>query len=322
MRRTAIVLAQPTQSLEGLVDRARAYAVDSRAEATRRAYAADFAAFEAWSAQQEARVHDSPTPAKVAFYLTALADAGRRPSSIERALTGIAHGLRERGEPWQKAHPAIVAIMSGIRNQRRAPPAQKSALLDEELGALLRTLGTDLPDLRDRALLTIGFWGAYRRSELVSLQVEDITHVPREGLLATLRRSKTDQAGEGFSKGIPYTKDPAFCPVRALDAWLAAANITEGPIFHAIDQHGHVSPRALCDRSVALIVKRTAVRAGIEPAHLAGHSLRAGFATTAALADRGLDAIMRQTGHTCERVARGYIRNANVFKGNAAAGLR
>lgn len=319
----ALVLDQPPQPLELLVERARAYATDSRAKRTREAYAADFAAFEAWCAKQEAPLSAMPaTPATVAVYLAALADAGRKPSTIERALTGIAHAHRTRGEAWQKGHPLVAEVMTGIRHAKGTAPAQKAALLDDELGKLLAVLGADLAGLRDRALLTVGFWGAYRRSELVSLRVEDIARAPRDGLLATLRRSKTDQAAEGRAKGIPYTKDPAFCPVRSLDAWLSAAAITSGPIFRAVGHGGRIAPRALCDRSVALIVKRTAERAGLDPKDLAGHSLRAGFATSAAIAGRSLEAIMRQTDHTCVRVARQYIRHADAFRGNAAIGMR
>jgi site-specific recombinase XerD len=324
-RMPSMTLALPSPSdlapLEQLVERARGYAVDARAPATRRAYLHDWDAFAAWCA--ELGLEPLPAaPATVAVYLSALADAGRRPTSIERALSGIAHAHRTRGLVWQRAHPAITEVMGGIKRRHGMEPAQKAPVQDDELEQLLAALNAGtLADLRDRALLTMGWWGAFRRSELVALTCEDITRCT-DGLTVQLRRSKNDQEGHGQAKGVPYAREPKLCAVRALDAWLAGASITTGPLFRSVDQAGRVSDRALCDRSVADIVKRTAGRAGLDPARVAGHSLRAGFATTAAKAGRSLDAIMRQTLHRCPKVARRYVRLAEVFQGNAAVGLR
>ena len=307
--------------LEDLVDRARGYAADSRAPATRRAYLHDWDGFAAWCAEHGLETLPA-SPATVAVYLSALADAGRRPTSIERALSGIAHAHRTRGLVWQRAHPAITEVMGGIKRRHGMEPAQKAPVQDDELERLLAVLdaGT-LADLRDRALLTMGWWGAFRRSELVALTLDDLTR-SADGFTVRLRRSKNDQEGHGQAKGVPYARDAKLCPVRSLDAWLAAAAITTGPLFRGVDQRGIVSERALSDRAVALIVKRTAARAGLDPARVAGHSLRAGFATTAAKYGRSLDAIMRQTLHRCPKVARRYVRLSEVFQGNAAVGLR
>ena len=155
----------------------------------------------------------------------------------------------------------------------------------------------------------------------IHVSVEDLAR-SADGFTVRLRRSKNDQEGHGQSKGVPYAREPKLCAVRALEAWLAAAAITTGPLFRGVDQRGRVSERALCDKAVADIVKRSAGRAGLDPARVAGHSLRAGFATTAAKAGRSLDAIMRQTLHRCPKVARRYVRLAEVFQGNAAVGLR
>ena len=193
-------------------------------------------------------------------------------------------------------------------------------MADQELAALVATLDDGLAGLRDRALLTLGWFGAFRRSELVALTVTDVARV-REGLILAVRRSKGDQEARGAEKGIPYASNPALCAVRALEAWLASAGIVEGPIFRSVDRHGHIGEAALSDRSVALVVKRCAKRAGFDPKTLGGHSLRAGFATTAAKKGKGLDAIMRQTLHRSEKVARGYIRHAKLFDDNAAVGL-
>src|ERR1700722_18128469 len=150
--RTDLVLDAPSQSLAQLVERARTYAVDGRADATKRAYVSDFASFEVWCAEQG--LPNAPTtPAAVAVYLASLADAGRKASTIERALAGIAWAQRSRGYEWQKAHPAIAAVMSGIRRRNGTAPAQKAPVVDEELAALVETLEADLRGLRDRALL-------------------------------------------------------------------------------------------------------------------------------------------------------------------------
>lgn len=318
-RPTDLVLAAPAEPLAKLVDRAREYAADSRASSTQRAYLSDFACFEAWCARHG--VPSAPTtPATVAVYLAALADEGRKASTIERALAGIAWAQRARGHEWQKGHPAIAAVMTGIRRKTGTAPAQKAPVVDHELALLVATLDESLRGLRDRALLTMGWFGAFRRSELVALTAADVKK-EREGLVVAVRRSKGDQEARGAEKGIPYASNPALCPVRALAAWLEAARIDSGPIFRGVDQLGRVAIEGLSDRSVARIVQRAAKAAGLDPKTVAGHSLRAGFATTAAKKGKSLDAIMRHTLHKSEQVARGYIRHAKLFDDNAAVGL-
>jgi integrase len=271
------------------------------------------------------------TPAAVAVYLAALADAGRKASTIERALAGIAWAHRARGFEWQKAHPAISAVMTGSRRTHGTAPTQKAPVVDQELAALVATLDGSLRCLRDRALLTMGWFGALRRSELVALTMADVKK-EREGLVVAPAprctrcssrrcRSKSDQEGHGAEKGIPYASNHALCPVRALEAWLGAAQIGDGPIFRAVDRHGRVAAAGLSDRTVARIVQGTAEKAGLDPKLFAGHSLRAGFATTAARKGKSLDAIMRQTLHKSEELARGYIRHAKLFDDNAAVDL-
>lgn len=307
-------------ALAELVDRARAYASDARASSTRRAYASGFDAFERWC-KANALVPLPATPATVAVYLAALADSGRRVPTIVRAHASIASAHRAKGFPWPRSHPAIAEVMTGIRRRLGvAPQTQKAPVVDETLSALLATLDDNLVGARDRAILTWGFFGAFRRSELVALNVADVAHV-REGLVVTVRRSKGDQEGKGAPKGLPFASDANACPVRALAAWLATSAVTDGPLFRSIDRHGNVSASALGDRSVALIVQRAATAAGLDAATLGGHSLRAGFCTTAAKKGKSLDAIMRQTLHKSESVARSYIRHAKVFDDNAAVGL-
>jgi integrase len=312
-------LSELAAPLDQLVERARGYAADCRASSTRRAYLSDFASFEAWCAKQGLLAIPA-APASIAVYLCALADSGRKVKTIERALSGIGHAHRQRGHEWPRSHPAIAAVMGGIRHRIGAPPAQKAPVDDRELAALLATLAGGLVGARDRALLTLGWWGALRRSALVALDVEDVART-REGLVLTLRRSKTDQEGQGALTGIAFAGRAAVCAVRAFDEWVAIAAITSGALFRRVDRNGHLLPGRLCDRTVARLVQRAAERAGLDPENFAGHSLRAGFATTAAKHGKSLDAIMRQTHHKSERVARGYIRHAEVFDDNATVGL-
>ncbi len=322
MTTNALTLPRPAdvaRPFEELVDRARGYAADGRARSTRKAYLTDFATFEAWCTQH-ARVPMAASPVDVAVYLTALADQGRKPSTIERALTGIAHAHRSRGFEWPRAHPAISAVMEGIRRRAHVAPAQKTPVGEGELAALVKTFGTDAAGVRDRALVTLGWFGAFRRSELVALDVADVARAA-EGVVLSVRRSKGDQQGRGATKGIAHASRVDLCAVRALDAWLTLAGIVEGPLFRAVGRYGHVRGERLSDRGVARIVKRAATRAGLDPTKLAGHSLRSGFATAAAKRGKSLDAIMRQTLHKSESVARGYIRHAQVFDDNATVGF-
>jgi site-specific recombinase XerD len=198
-RRTELVLATPAQPLAQLVERAQAYTVDARASSTRKAYLTDFASFEAWCTRQT--LPSSPaTPAVVAVYLAALADAGRKASTIERALAGIAWAQRARGFEWQRAHPAISAVMTGIRRTHGTAPTQKAPVVDQELAALVATLDGSLRGIRDRALLTMGWFGAFRRSELVALSVAD---VKKETL------HKSEQVARGYIRHAKLFDDNA-----------------------------------------------------------------------------------------------------------------
>jgi integrase len=158
---------------------------------------------------------------------------------------------------WQRGAPMIGDVMTGIRRRHGTTPVQKAPIGDEDLAALVGTLGEGKVGLRDRAVLTLGWMGAFRRSELVALRVDDVTHT-RDGLVVRVRRSKSDQEGRGAEKGIPYASRPSMCPVRALADWLEAAEIASGPLFRAVDRFGRVRDAALSDRSVARIVQRAA----------------------------------------------------------------
>jgi integrase len=188
----------------------------------------------------------------------------------------------------------------------------------------LRRMIVGLPESllgeRDRALLLVCFAGAFRRSELVSLDVADVSFT-RDGLVIHLRRSKTDQEGEGRTIGIPRGSRPMTCPVRALKEWLDFSGITAGPLFRPVNRHGQVLATRLSDRGVARVVQRAAAAAGLDPTDVAGHSLRAGLATSAAAAGVSERAIMAQTGHKSLPMVRRYIRDGSLFIENAAAGV-
>jgi integrase len=315
----ALAIARDRELAE-LLERARVYVASSKATSTRRAYAIAYRTFALWC---EARHLPSlpAAPGTVAIFLATLADAGRAVNTIEKHLAAVAHVHREHGIDWSSSAPAVRETMAGIRRRLAGAVVMKKApARDEELAALVATLGDDLSALRDRALLTLGWFAASRRSEIVALDVGDVVF-EREGLRVNVRRSKGDQQGIGMSKGIPFAGDPLLCPVRALRAWLDAATIAEGAIFRGVDQKGRISEKRLCDRTVARIVQRTAESAGLDPALFAGHSLRAGFITTAAKRGKSLDAIMRQTRQKSVEVVRGYIRHATIFDDNAASGL-
>jgi integrase len=173
---------------------------------------------------------------------------------------------------------------------------------------------------RDRALVLLGFAGAFRRSELVGLDVADCTF-GKDGLTVTLRRSKTDQEGQGRKIGIPYGSNPETCPVRNIQAWLEVAGINSGSLFRSITRHGRVRPGRLSGIDVARVVKKLAERAGLDPAKYAGHSLRAGHATSAAIAGASERSIMIQTGHRSVQMVRRYIRDGSLFRENSAGKL-
>lgn len=299
-------------------DSAAAFASVSSAEHTRRAYSSDWADFTHWCEGGDR----SPLPADpvtLADYIANMADGGYKPSTINRRCSAIARAHRLAGFPTPMAGVAR-ETMAGIRRTLGVAQRQVAPVTVANLRVMLKCLPNDKRGARDRALLLVGFAGALRRSELVGLNVSDVASTD-SGTLLMLRRSKTDQEGEGRQVGIPYGSHRETCPVRSLRHWLDVAGVEEGPIFRPIDRHGTVSTARLSDRSVALVVQRTAKRAGLDPAVFAGHSLRAGLATAAAAAGVSEHDIARTTGHRSVAVLRRYVRTASVFERNAAASV-
>ena len=211
-------------------------------------------------------------------------------------------------------------MWSGIKRTHRIAPTQKTPTLTTVIAAMVEPLGDRRIDVRDRALLLMGFAGAFRRSELVALDVEDITDTD-DGLRIAVHRSKADQEGEGAAVGLPYGSNPATCPVRAWRAWLEVSGITEGAAFRAVTRHDKLAPAALSTDAVAIIVKERAKAAGFDRTTFAGHSLRAGFATEAFRQGVPELSVMRHGRWKSSASMRGYIREGTLWSDNAAAKL-
>lgn len=303
-----------------LNDQVRQAVGDSKAWNTKRAYAADWAHFETWCREHG----EQPLPAApetVARYLVFHADQLKR-ATLERRLVGITTAHRYAGHESPCPATIVRETMKGIRRQK-ADAGEEQRQVEAAVTAVIRQLVGTLSEetnggVHDRALLLIGFAGAFRRSELVALRVQDIRET-REGLVIRVRRSKTDQDAVGNDKGIPYGSHIDTCPVRAYKAWLERSGIKEGPVFRPINRHGGIRPTALRAESVAAIIKEAATKAGLDPARFAGHSLRSGLATAAAEADVPEREIMEQGGWKSAAIARRYIRRGSLFKRNAAS---
>ncbi len=302
----------PEDALAHAHERLRPHIEQRRAPSTRRAYRADFSDFERWCEEEGHRALPAG-PQALALYLDALVQQKKKLATIARRLAAIrfAHLTADAEDPTKKT--LVVATWQGIRRELGRQQARKADLSTEALRALLATLDlTQKIGLRDRALLLVGFVGAFRRSELIGLDVKDVVPDEPHGIVLQLRRSKTDQEAQGRLVGIPRLHTET-CPVRALEAWLAAAAIAEGPLFRAVDRHGNVGPGRLADRTVARVVQRAAAAAGLEAGTFAGHSLRAGFMTSAARGGADEQKIMEQSGHRSIEVARRYIRRGKIW---------
>ncbi len=291
----------------------------ARSKNTIRAYRADWSDFEKWCNVRS--LASLPATAEtIALYIADLADRVAL-STIRRRLVTISQAHKLAGMPSPCSDARVREVLKGTIREKGSGQKQKSALGTNELKAMVTQLPDTVAGIRDRALLLLGFLGAFRRSELVALEVTDLEFVPEKGVVVSVRRSKTDQDGEGRLVGVPYGKFPGTCPVLAVRAWLETAAITAGPLFRSVDRHGSVHKRPLGDKAVALVVKRHARNVGLDPSAFASHSLRSGFCTAAAAKDIGERLIMLQTGHKSVLTVRKYIRRGSVFTQNAAAAL-
>jgi site-specific recombinase XerD len=296
-------------------DAIRAFAENEKAASTRRAYRADFAAFSAWC-ESRGLCPLPADPQAVAWHISAIACGGLSVSSIGRRLAGIAYAHKLAKEPNPTAAEDVKVILAGIRRTVGCAPKRKAAATADRVRAMLDACPDTMLGKRDRALLALGFAGAFRRSELVALRLEDVTECA-DGFRVLIRRSKTDQIGEGHEIVIP--RGLKIRPVEAVQAWLQAAGISDGLLLRAVHRGGYVRSWGLRGHDVALIVKRYALAAGLDPAEFSGHSLRAGFATSAAETGASILKIMETTRHKSVDVLAAYVRRIDLFKDHAGA---
>lgn len=316
-----LVSSQPAQlvQLEELAEQSREYIKQAKASNTLRAYRSDWQDFQDWCDAQGICAMPAE-PQTVAYYLIALIKKGLKVSTLQRRISTISQAHQAAYQETPTKHAAVKTVWAGIRRAEGTAQEGKAPVLTADIRAMVATLPDGLLGIRDRALLLLGFAGAFRRSELMGLNVEDVIS-SHEGLVVTLKRSKTDQEGQGRNVGIPYGSHPETCPVRAVQTWLEASGLQCGPLFRTVNRHGQLQPGRLSDKAVALVVKRTAKAAGLDPVQYSGHSLRAGLATSAAMAGVSERAIMAQTGHRSVNMVRRYIRDGSLFRDNAAAGI-
>lgn len=287
-------------------DSVRKYLDAALADNTLRAYRADLKHFIAWGGV----IPD--TPEQVALYVahhaTSLAN-----STLSRRLVGIARAHAEQGFVSPTDSELVRATLRGVRRSRGSAVRQAAPLQKTQILKMVRGL-QGLRGLRDTALLLVGFASALRRSELVSLDVEDVQFTT-DGAIIRLRRCKTDQEGCGRDVAIPNVRG-RYCPIQSLQAWLAASGITTGALFRRINRYDQLLPQRLTAQSVALVVKQRAANAGLDPARLSGHSLRAGFVTNAARGGASSANIRVQTGHKSDAMVQRYVRKGQLFTDN------
>ena len=305
-------------AIEETARKAQAYAENALAGNTMRAYKADWRNYSEWCAKHELEALPAE-PTTVALYLTALAESGRKASTISRKLSTIKTAHRRAGVASPTDSEVVHATWKGIRRGIGTARQGAAPIMPDQLRLMLQVMPETLAGVRDRAILLLGFAGALRRSELVGLEVEDLEETTN-GLIVTIRRSKTDQEGEGQKVGIPYGRR-GTCPVQAVADWMSAAGISEGPVFFSIDRWGNLSGSRLSPQGASAVVKRAVKRAGLDPSKYSGHSLRAGLATSAALQGVSERVIAKTTRHKSIAVLRGYIRDGELFRENAAAAV-
>ncbi len=304
-------------ALQGYAEAAADYAAASRAESTRAAYAGDWRLFERWAIGQGLRVEVPTDPRAVLLYLAA---EGERltAATLARRLAAIRWHHHQAGAASPTDHPQVRAVLAGIRRTRQDRTRQAQPLYLADVRAAVAALPDGPKGTRDRALLLVGWWAALRRSELVGLDVEDVADHPA-GATVELRRSKTDQAGAGRLVPLHYRQAVDVCPVRAVRAWVAVADVDGGALFRRVDRWGHVRGERLRAPSVAAIVRDAAAACGLDPAGYSGHSLRAGFVSEADRRGIPSSAVRVVTGHASDVMLAVYQRPRALFESSAGA---
>ena len=292
---------------------------NSKANNTVRAYKSDFNDFGIFCAKNGFK--SLPTEAKiVSLYLTHLSTKDAKVSTLKRRLVSIGVIHKLKGHYLDTKHPAIIENIMGIKRRKGSIQKAKKPILINNLKEIINVIDQqdkeDIKKFRDRSIILIGFSGGFRRNEIVSLDCDDLDFVP-EGLKINIKRSKTDQFGEGFTKALPYFDRSQYCPVVSLKKWIAISKIVSGPVFRRFVKGSKLSENRLTDQTVALLIKEYLNLAGIDSKNYSGHSLRSGFATSAAESGVEERSIMAMTGHKSTEMVRRYIKEANLFKNNA-----
>lgn len=292
---------------------------NSKANNTERAYKSDFNDFGIFCAQNGFKSLPSE-PKIVSLYLTNLSTKEAKMSTLKRRLVSIGVIHKLKGYYLDTKHPSIIENIMGIKRRKGSIQKSKKPLLINSLKKIIDVIDQQnkekIKKLRDRSIILIGFSGGFRRNEIVSLDYDDLDFVP-EGLKISLRRSKTDQFGEGFTKALPYFDTSQYCPVISLKNFLDLSKINSGPVFRRFVKGSKLSENRLTDQTVALLIKEYLNLAGIDSKNYSGHSLRSGFATSAAESGVEERSIMAMTGHKSSEMVRRYIKEANLFKNNA-----
>ncbi len=313
-----ITVPEPNQALGPVLQQAEEYVRQSKARNTRKAYAGDWEHFQTWCLEHS--LNSLPTnPETVSLYVAYLAEH-MKPSTIQRHLASISVAHQAMGYESPTHSLLVRATVTGIRRVKGGAVEKKSPVRVGHLIHLSDVLPKNLQGVRDKAIFLVGYAGAFRRSELVSLDVEDVRFEP-EGARITVRRSKTDQEGLGHTKDINHAAHSANCPVKALKKWMESAHIESGPLFRPVNRHGTALDSRLTPQSIALVVKRVMKALKMDPAQFSGHSLRAGFVTDAVKHGIQSQAIRRVTGHRSEATLSGYYREADMFEYNILAKL-
>ena len=291
----------------------------SKALNTIRAYKSDYRDFGLFCAQNGFRSLPAD-PKIVSLYLTHLSTKDVKISTLKRRLVSIGVIHKLKGHYLDTKHPSIIENIMGIKRRKGSIQKGKKPLLINNLKQIIDVIDShnneEIKKFRDRSLILIGFSGGFRRNEIVSLDYEDLDFVG-EGLKINLKRSKTDQFGEGAVKGLPYFDNSQYCPVLSLKKWIEVSNIKYGPLFRRFAKGSKLTENRLTDQTVALLIKEYLKLAGIDSKNYSGHSLRSGFATSAAESGVEERSIMAMTGHKSTEMVRRYIKEANLFKNNA-----
>ena len=291
----------------------------SKSTNTVRAYKSDFNDFGLFCAQNGFKSLPSE-PKIVSLYLTYLSTKDAKMSTLKRRLVSIGVIHKLKGHYLDTKHPSIMENIMGIKRRKGSVQKGKKPILISSLKIIIDVIDQqnreEIKKLRDRSIILIGFSGGFRRNEIVSLDYDDLDFVP-EGLKINIKRSKTDQFGEGSKKALPYFDNSQYCPVVSLKNWIDKTNINSGPLFRRFSKGSRLTEKRLTDQTVALLIKEYLQLAGIDSKNYSGHSLRSGFATSAAESGAEERSIMAMTGHKSTEMVRRYIKEANLFKNNA-----